>query len=223
MLMCRNPNSMRHRRITLLALHRLCTSMPVNPLLNRRMSCIGSETSGLDGSSFSDPTFGSPVHAPPTGLVQQQGFSALNRVRLLTVSHHCLKALSWWKQPAHLCLGVALGSVTRREVVKMDTRQGLAGDTCLGTPVTDATVIWLPLVTMLLLCLEKIRQDRAKVFLLPSYFPSRLWFSALMQLLIGQTWRLPKRHDLLSQARGTLWHLDPSSLQLWVWPLNGCI
>ncbi|MGH0158319.1 UNVERIFIED_CONTAM: hypothetical protein FKN15_035265, partial [Acipenser sinensis] len=43
----------------------------------------------------------------------------LNHSRLSTVSHHCLKALSCWKQPAHLRLGVALGSVTRREIVTM--------------------------------------------------------------------------------------------------------
>ncbi|MGH0145925.1 UNVERIFIED_CONTAM: hypothetical protein FKN15_023472 [Acipenser sinensis] len=44
----------------------------------------------------------------------------LKRNRLLTVSNHCLQALSWWKQPAHLCLGIALGSVTSREIITTD-------------------------------------------------------------------------------------------------------
>ncbi|MGH0143900.1 UNVERIFIED_CONTAM: hypothetical protein FKN15_001170 [Acipenser sinensis] len=44
-----------------------------------------------------------------------------NHDRLLMVSYLCLSALSWWKQLAHLRLGIALGSVTRTEVVTTDT------------------------------------------------------------------------------------------------------
>ncbi|MGH0191628.1 UNVERIFIED_CONTAM: hypothetical protein FKN15_068938 [Acipenser sinensis] len=68
-------------------------------------------------------------------------------------------------------------------VVRHKRRWRLAGDRCLGTPVAEATVICLP--TMLPLCLEKIMQDQAKVLLVASYWPRRLWVSALMQLLSG--------------------------------------
>ncbi|MGH0141043.1 UNVERIFIED_CONTAM: hypothetical protein FKN15_007572 [Acipenser sinensis] len=44
----------------------------------------------------------------------------LNSGRQPTVSRHCLQALSWLTQPAHLRIGIALGSVTRREVIITD-------------------------------------------------------------------------------------------------------
>ncbi|MGH0152684.1 UNVERIFIED_CONTAM: hypothetical protein FKN15_027901 [Acipenser sinensis] len=53
------------------------------------------------------------------------------------------------------------------------------------------------------------------------YWHRKIWFSNLMKLS-SQLWRLPEHRDLLSQARGTLWHPDQSNLQVWVWPLKGC-
>ncbi|MGH0161512.1 UNVERIFIED_CONTAM: hypothetical protein FKN15_059586 [Acipenser sinensis] len=68
---------------------------------------------------------------------------------------------------------------------------------------------------MLPLCLEKITQDRARVLLVAPYWP-RVWFPVLMQLLSGQPWSLPKRHNLLSQARGTVASqpVEPAALGL---------
>lgn len=304
----------------------------------------------------------------------------LNRNRLVTVSKYCLRTLSWWKQPAHLRLGVRLGAVTRREVVTTDASnhgwggvwngrgaQGVWRPPWLGRHInllelqavfltlqffleeirgrhllvrTDNTtvvayinhqggtrspslnkvanrllvwahthllslravhlpgvvniaadllsrqvpggadwrlhpevvsLIWkrfgraeidlfasqesthctlwfsimrdegclgvdalahqwparplyaFPPIALLPLCLEKIRQDRATVLLVAPHWPKRAWFASLMQLLCGQPWQLPSRRDLLSQAQGALWHHDPLSLQLWVWPLSGSI
>ncbi|MGH0147520.1 UNVERIFIED_CONTAM: hypothetical protein FKN15_017240 [Acipenser sinensis] len=41
------------------------------------------------------------------------------------------------------------------------------------------------------------------------------------RVLLQPTVKTAQCRDLLSQAQVTLWHPDPSSLQLWVWPLNG--
>ncbi|MGH0133310.1 UNVERIFIED_CONTAM: hypothetical protein FKN15_059412 [Acipenser sinensis] len=80
----------------------------------------------------------------------------------------------------------------------------------------------LPLLLLLLLCLEKIRQEQAWVLMLALIWPRTAWFSAVVLVLDGQPWELPAHRDLLNQTQGTLWDPDPASLQLWVWPLTGC-
>ncbi|MGH0136279.1 UNVERIFIED_CONTAM: hypothetical protein FKN15_018256 [Acipenser sinensis] len=47
-------------------------------------------------------------------------------------------ALSWWKQPAYLCLGVALASVTRREVITTDVSGLGCGAVWNGRGAQDA-------------------------------------------------------------------------------------
>ena len=48
-----------------------------------------------------------------------------------------------------------------------------------------------------------------------------VWFLLLHSLFDRSPWQLPKRLDLLSQLEGSIWHPNPSWLQLTVWPLKG--
>ncbi|MGH0159297.1 UNVERIFIED_CONTAM: hypothetical protein FKN15_036960 [Acipenser sinensis] len=112
------------------------------------------------------------------------------------------------------------GSELRLVVVSpiWERRWGPAGNRCLGTPVTERTVIYaFPPPALLPLCLEKNRQDRAKALLVDSLLAQ--------ETLVLNTDAPPERpavepksRDLLSQAWGTLWHPNPSSLKLWIWP-----
>ncbi|MGH0175469.1 UNVERIFIED_CONTAM: hypothetical protein FKN15_070288 [Acipenser sinensis] len=88
--------------------------------------------------------------------------------------------------------------------------RGPAGNRCLGTPVAEAAAM----------CFISTSQG---VTSSPLLAQETVWFSTLIQLLKGQPWSLPKRHDLLSQVWGTLWHSDSMRLQRWVWPLNCAI
>ena len=47
------------------------------------------------------------------------------------------------------------------------------------------------------------------------------WRSEITPLLFAEPWKLPPRRDLLSQARGEIFHPQPRHLDLWVWPVRG--
>lgn len=46
------------------------------------------------------------------------------------------------------------------------------------------------------------------------------WFPELTQLLSAAPWPIPLRNDLLSQAKGMIWHPQPELWALHLWPLN---
>ncbi len=48
------------------------------------------------------------------------------------------------------------------------------------------------------------------LLLVTPFWPARVWFSDIMSLLAGQTWLIPLRRDLLSQAGGTIFTLGQS-------------
>ena len=78
-----------------------------------------------------------------------------------------------------------------------------------------------PPLPLLLLTLHRIATCNHEVLLVAPYWPGRVWFPRIRQLLNGTPWRLPSRRDLLSQIGGRIWHPQPARLQLWVWPLKG--
>lgn len=59
------------------------------------------------------------------------------------------------------------------------------------------------------------------VLLVAPHWPQRPWMAEVHELLDECPWRLSTRPDLLSQAQGRMWHPQPESLNLHVWPLNG--
>lgn len=76
----------------------------------------------------------------------------------------------------------------------------------------------LPLLTLVL---DRVAACNHRVLLVAPYWPGRVWFPRIRQLLNGEPWRLPARRDLLSQVGGRIWHPQPGRLQLHVWPLRG--
>ena len=76
----------------------------------------------------------------------------------------------------------------------------------------------LPLIAQVL---RRIQEGHHSVLLVAPRWPARPWFPDLLRLLQGHPWQLPCRADLLSQADGRIWHPNPGTLCLWVWPLQG--
>ena len=70
----------------------------------------------------------------------------------------------------------------------------------------------LPLIPHVL---NRVAQGRYKVLFVAPRWPARHWFPILPRLVHGQPWPLPVRADLLSQAKGQIWH----PRQLWAWLL----
>lgn len=78
-----------------------------------------------------------------------------------------------------------------------------------------------PPFTLLHPLLQRIQVEEVNLILVAPSWPQMIWFSVLPPLLQGHPWELPPRRDLLSQARGTLFHPFPQGLRLWAWPLRG--
>ena len=69
--------------------------------------------------------------------------------------------------------------------------------------------------------LAKVEMMEARVLLVAPAWPHQPWMATLQRLLAGTPWCLPVRPDMLSQARGELWHQNPGVYKLHVWPLDG--
>ncbi|XP_052449323.1 uncharacterized protein LOC128011199 [Carassius gibelio] len=74
----------------------------------------------------------------------------------------------------------------------------------------------LPLIPHVL---KRVDLGCYKILLIAPKWPKRHWFPLLLRLVQGHPWPLPTRTDLLSQVEGQIWHPNPATLQLWVWPL----
>jgi hypothetical protein len=79
----------------------------------------------------------------------------------------------------------------------------------------------LPPIALLPGVLERVRQEGISLLLVAPRWPTRVWFSDIISLLIAPPWQIPLRRDLLSQAEGTIFHPHPELWKLWVWPLRG--
>ncbi|XP_030584735.1 uncharacterized protein LOC115779969 [Archocentrus centrarchus] len=71
--------------------------------------------------------------------------------------------------------------------------------------------------------LSRVREHRHTMILIAPLWPTMHWLAEIYQLLCGQPWQLPLRRDMLSQARGSIFHPHPERLALWAWPVSGLI
>ncbi|XP_056260073.1 uncharacterized protein LOC130186807 [Seriola aureovittata] len=69
--------------------------------------------------------------------------------------------------------------------------------------------------------LARVEMMDARVLLVAPNWPHQPWMATLQRLLAGTPWCLPVRPDMLSQARGELWHRNPGVYRLHAWPLDG--
>lgn len=69
-----------------------------------------------------------------------------------------------------------------------------------------------PLVPLLPQVIQRIREEKRTVILIAPLWPNQPWLPNLWQLKTSAPWPIPLRKDLLSEARGTIWHLQP---ELW--------
>ncbi|KAL0177571.1 hypothetical protein M9458_026465, partial [Cirrhinus mrigala] len=74
-----------------------------------------------------------------------------------------------------------------------------------------------PPVKIMPLVLQKIREEKGTVLLVVPSWPNQPWFPELVELLTAPPWPIPLRRDLLSQAKGSVWHPRPELWNLHVW------
>ena len=83
-----------------------------------------------------------------------------------------------------------------------------------------ATLLYaFPPLTLIIPTLERVRQQRLSVILIAPQWGR--WVADIVPLLHGEPWPLPLRRDLVSQARGQIFHPHPEHLALWAWHVKG--
>ena len=78
-----------------------------------------------------------------------------------------------------------------------------------------------PPVPLLQQVLCNIADEGRELLLVAPHWPSQLWLADLINMSVQPPWELPLRRDLLSQARGTVWHPRPELWHLRAWHLKG--
>lgn len=76
----------------------------------------------------------------------------------------------------------------------------------------------LELITATLL---RVREKRHSLILVAPHWPAMHWMADIFRLLCERPWPLPLRRDLVTQARGEIFHPHPERLALWAWPVRG--
>ena len=76
-----------------------------------------------------------------------------------------------------------------------------------------------PPLSLILPTLERVRTQRLSMILVAPGWGC--WRSDIVPLLCDQPWQLPLRRDLLTQAKGEIFHPRPEDLDLWAWPVRG--
>ena len=71
--------------------------------------------------------------------------------------------------------------------------------------------------------LARVREKRLSLILIAPRWPGKHWLAEIIEMLYREPWQLPLPRDLLSQAKGEIFHPNPERLALWAWPLNGTI
>ncbi|XP_023819243.1 uncharacterized protein LOC105357907 [Oryzias latipes] len=66
--------------------------------------------------------------------------------------------------------------------------------------------------------LTRVREGKHSLILVAPRWPGKHWLADIIQMLHSQPWPLPLRRDLLSQARGEIFHPHPERLALWACP-----
>lgn len=97
--------------------------------------------------------------------------------------------------------------------------QAPLGLDALAHPWPRGLLYAFPPLSLILPTLERVRTRRLSLILVAPAWGS--WRSEIVPLLCDQPWQLPLRRDLLSQARGEIFHPRPEDLDLWAWPVRG--
>src|SRR4029434_14520 len=71
--------------------------------------------------------------------------------------------------------------------------------------------------------LARVREKRLSLILIAPRWPGKHWLAEIIEMLYREPWQLPLHRDLLTQAKGEIFHPNPERLALWAWPLNGTI
>lgn len=69
--------------------------------------------------------------------------------------------------------------------------------------------------------LIRVREWSLSLILVAPRWPGKPWLAEIIPLLHSEPWPLPIRRDLLSQAKGEIFHPHPERLALWAWPVTG--
>ncbi|XP_041864797.1 uncharacterized protein LOC121654646 [Melanotaenia boesemani] len=78
-----------------------------------------------------------------------------------------------------------------------------------------------PPLELIIPTLARVREGGHSLILIAPRWPGKHWLAEIFQLLCSQPWPLPPRRDLLSQARGEIFHPHPERMALWAWPVRG--
>ena len=95
------------------------------------------------------------------------------------------------------------------------------GVDALAHPWPDVLLYAFPPLSLISPTLARVREQGLSLILIAPRWPSKHWVAEIVQLLSGQPWPLPLRRDLLSQARGEIYHPHPDQVALWAWPVRG--
>lgn len=82
----------------------------------------------------------------------------------------------------------------------------VAYETQVGNPsrISKKRKCTFPLGKIMLLVLQKIREERGTLLLIALIWPNQPWVPELVNLSITPLWPIPLRRDLLAQAKDTL-------------------
>ncbi|XP_047205469.1 uncharacterized protein LOC124857922 [Girardinichthys multiradiatus] len=78
-----------------------------------------------------------------------------------------------------------------------------------------------PPLELIIPTLARVREGKHSLILIAPCWPGKHWLAEIFQMLHGEPWRLPLRRDLLTQARGEIFHPHPERMALWAWPVRG--
>ncbi|XP_041852953.1 uncharacterized protein LOC121647506 [Melanotaenia boesemani] len=76
----------------------------------------------------------------------------------------------------------------------------------------DVLLYAFPPLSLISPTLARVREQGLTLILVAPRWPSKHWIAAIIQLLADEPWPLPIRRDLLSQARGEIYHPHPDRL-----------
>ncbi|XP_038158400.1 uncharacterized protein LOC119794765 [Cyprinodon tularosa] len=102
------------------------------------------------------------------------------------------------------------------------TREGAPlGLDALAHKWPQALLYAFPPLELITPTLARVRAGKHVLILIAPRWAGKHWLAEIFQSLYGEPWRLPLRRDLLTQARGEIFHPHPERLALWAWPVRG--
>ncbi|XP_036007387.1 uncharacterized protein LOC118567149 [Fundulus heteroclitus] len=100
-------------------------------------------------------------------------------------------------------------------------RNSPLGVDALAHPWPRTLLYEFPPIALISPTLARVRAESLTMILIAPNWPAKHWLAEITQLLWQEPWPLPARRDLLSQARGQIFHPHPERLALWAWPVSG--